>query len=49
MTAAFYAVFCVFVLLILGLAVISVRWAVRRDKAERESRRSAPGDGDEPS
>ena len=39
MSAAFYAVFGVFVVLMLGLAVVSVRWAVRRDRAEREQRR----------
>jgi len=39
MSAAFYAVFGVFVVLMLGLAVVSVRWAVRRDRAAREARR----------
>ena len=43
MSAAFDVVFAVFVALILGLAVIAVRWAVRRDRAERARRlESAP-------
>jgi hypothetical protein len=39
MSAAFYIVFGVFVVLILGLAVISVRWAIRRDRVAREALR----------
>ena len=39
-SAAFDVVFGVFVALILGLAVIAVRWALRRDRAERARRRA---------
>jgi len=42
MTAAFVAVFAVFVLLILGLAVVAVRWGVRRDRAVRAGRSQPP-------
>jgi hypothetical protein len=38
MSAAFDAVFGVFVALILALAVISVRWAVQRDRIARARR-----------
>jgi hypothetical protein len=41
-TAAFAIGFAVFVALIVALAVIAVRWAVKRDAAER-ARRSASG------
>ncbi|MGA2036759.1 MAG: hypothetical protein ABSH04_04150 [Acidimicrobiales bacterium] len=42
MSAAFDTVFGVFVVLIVGLVVVSVRWGIRRDRAERESSRSSP-------
>jgi hypothetical protein len=38
-SAAFDAVFGVFVALIVGLVAISVRWAIRRDRVERAARR----------
>jgi len=34
-SAAFDVVFGVFVALVLGLSVVAVRWAVRRDRAAR--------------
>jgi len=37
-SAAFDAVFGVFVVLMVGLAVVSVRWAVRRDRVARAAR-----------
>jgi len=42
-TVAFGVVFGVFVVLILGVAVIAVRWAVHRDRAARDrSARDGP-------
>lgn len=38
MSAAFDAVFGVFVVLMVGLVVVSVRWAVRRDRVARADR-----------
>lgn len=48
MNPAFDVVFGVFVVLIVGLAVVAVRWAVQRDRAERVRRaavREAKGGG----
>jgi hypothetical protein len=48
-SAAFDAVFGVFVVLMVGLAVVSVRWAVRRDRVARAARSdtaAAAGGGD---
>jgi hypothetical protein len=42
-SAAFDVVFGVFVALIVGLAVVSVRWAVRRDRAARAERAARAG------
>jgi hypothetical protein len=36
MNAAFYVVFALFALSMVGLAVTAVRWAVRRDRAARQ-------------
>jgi hypothetical protein len=58
MNAAFAVVFGIFVVLILGLAFVSIRWGVRRDreavaqrrreaKAERNSQVKTPGHGDD--
>lgn len=44
MNLAFDVVFAIFVVLIVGLAVISVRWAVRRDRAERARRAAQLGE-----
>lgn len=44
MTVAFDAIFAVFVALMVTLAVIAVRWAVRRDRAARR----AGGEGSGP-
>ncbi|MGD0255678.1 MAG: hypothetical protein ABSB99_09035 [Acidimicrobiales bacterium] len=41
-SAAFDAVFGVFVVLIVGLVVVSVRWGMRRDRAVRETRHTSP-------
>ncbi len=41
MSVAFDVVFGVFVALILVLAVVAVRWAVRRDRAARAAGRGA--------
>ncbi|MDA8070076.1 MAG: hypothetical protein M0Z82_00425 [Actinomycetota bacterium] len=38
MNPAFDAVFGVFIVLMVGLVVVSVRWAVQRDRAERARR-----------
>jgi hypothetical protein len=35
MNVAFAIVFAIFVVMMLGLAVVAVRWAVRRDRAAR--------------
>jgi len=35
MTAAFVVVFALFVVAMVGLAVVAVRWGVRRDRAAR--------------
>ncbi|HUC37698.1 MAG TPA: hypothetical protein VMR97_11325 [Acidimicrobiales bacterium] len=43
MGAAFYAVFAIFVVLIVGLGVISVRWAIGRDRAARALRGAQNG------
>lgn len=48
MNPAFDVVFGVFVVLMVGLAVVAVRWAVQRDRAERVRRaavREAEGGG----
>ncbi|HTZ08080.1 MAG TPA: hypothetical protein VMB72_03345 [Acidimicrobiales bacterium] len=42
MSVAFGVVFAVFVLLVLGVAVLSVRWSVRRDRAARAARSGTP-------
>ncbi|MGH9029749.1 MAG: hypothetical protein ACRDV4_09065 [Acidimicrobiales bacterium] len=47
MSAAFDAVFAVFVLLLVGLGVVAVRWAVHKDRALREARAQAAEDGGE--
>ena len=44
MNTAFFIVFGLFVLSILGLSVTAVRWAVRRDRAERRDRMTPAGD-----
>ncbi|MHB8681706.1 MAG: hypothetical protein ACYDA2_06395 [Acidimicrobiales bacterium] len=38
MTATFWAVFAVFLVSILVVAVLAVRWAIGRDRAERRAR-----------
>lgn len=43
MTAAFIAVFAVFVVAMVAVAVSALRWAVRRDRAERTRRAADPG------
>jgi len=51
-STAFAVVFGVFVALILGLSVVSVRWAVRRDRVARAARAAQapppPPDGASP-
>lgn len=42
MSTAFAVVFGVFVALILGLSVVSVRWAVRRDRVARAAQAPPP-------
>jgi uncharacterized membrane-anchored protein len=44
MSIAFDTVFSFFVLLIVGLVVVAVRWGLRRDKAERDARTAAEDD-----
>jgi hypothetical protein len=44
MGAEFDVSFAIFVALILGLAVVSVRWGISRDRAQRAARREGPGD-----
>ncbi|HEY7948997.1 MAG TPA: hypothetical protein VID75_15045 [Acidimicrobiales bacterium] len=39
MTPAFVVVFALFVLALVALAVISVRWGIRRDRAARQAAR----------
>lgn len=49
--AAFYAVFAVFVAAFAVLAAVSIRWAVRRDRAGRSEwvrRQQAREEGDQP-
>jgi hypothetical protein len=46
-SAAFDAVFGVFVALIVGLVAISVRWGIRRDRVVRAARRSGSLDAEE--
>jgi len=43
-SAAFYGVFAVFVVLLVGLVAISIRWAIGRDRVEREARRKGATD-----
>ena len=43
MTAAFVVVFALFVVAMVGLAVVAVRWGVRRDRTARVD--SAPEGG----
>lgn len=42
MTAAFVVVFALFVLAMVVLAFLAVRWGVRRDRAEAAGRAGAP-------
>jgi len=42
-SAVFVVVFGLFVLSMVALAVVAVRWAVRRDRAARASGRAGPG------
>ena len=35
MSAAFDAIFALFLVLMAGLAVVAIRWAIRRDRAAR--------------
>jgi hypothetical protein len=44
--AAFYVVFSVFIVLILGLTVITVRWAVLRDRLARRMKKESNADGE---
>jgi uncharacterized protein YqgC (DUF456 family) len=46
MSAAFVVVFALFVLAMVGLAVMAVRWGVRRDRAARAG--STGGSGADP-
>jgi hypothetical protein len=43
---AFYVVFSVFIVLILGLTVITVRWAVLRDRLARRTKNEPNADGE---
>lgn len=44
MSAAFAAVFAVFVVAMVGVAVSAIRWGLRRDRVERARRAAdAPG------
>ncbi len=43
MSAAFVAVFAVFVLAMVGLAFAAVRWGVRRDRAARAAGEARAG------
>ena len=43
MNTAFFIVFGLFVLAILGLAFTAVRWGIRRDRAERRDRLGRAG------
>jgi hypothetical protein len=43
MTAAFVVVFALFVVAMVGLAVVAVRWGVRRDRTARVN--PSPEDG----
>jgi hypothetical protein len=48
MSVAFDVVFTLFALAIVGLAVVAVRWGVRRDRAERAQRAQASAPGTPP-
>ena len=49
MNTAFGVVFGIFVVMILAVAFLSVRWAIRRDRRSRATREAtasgSPGDG----
>jgi hypothetical protein len=48
MNLAFDVVFAVFALAIIALAVVAIRWGVRRDRAARAQQAHAPAPGTPP-
>jgi hypothetical protein len=48
MNTAFFVVFGLFVVAMVGLAVTAVRWGVRRDRVARSEHSGPPGPDTEP-